>query len=36
VWREFAGAPTTAWTALRWMFVFYIAAISLIALAYNG
>jgi glucose uptake protein len=36
VWREFAGAPTTAWTALRWMFVFYIAAISLIALAYDG
>jgi glucose uptake protein len=36
VWREFAGAPRTAWTALAWMAALYIAAIGLIALAYNG
>ncbi len=36
VWREFAGAPAAAWSALRWMFVLYIGAVSLIALAYNG
>jgi glucose uptake protein len=36
VWREFAGAPKSAWTALCWMAVLYIAAISSIALAYNG
>ena len=36
VWREFRGAPSTAWAALAAMFLCYIAAISLIALAYNG
>lgn len=35
VWREFRGAPDSAWVSLGWMFVCYIAAISLIALAYN-
>lgn len=36
VWREFEGAPKSAWVSLRWMYAFYVAAISLIALAYNG
>jgi glucose uptake protein len=36
VWHEFANAPRSAWVSLRWMFVLYIAAISLIALAHNG
>jgi glucose uptake protein len=36
VWREFQGAPRRAWISLGWMFVCYIAAISLIASAYNG
>jgi glucose uptake protein len=36
VWREFAGAPRVAWVDLCWMAVLYIAAIGLIALAYNG
>jgi glucose uptake protein len=36
VWREFRGARTSAWIALSWMFACYIAAISLIALAYNN
>ena len=35
VWREFHGAPNSAWVSLGSMFVCYIAAISLIALAYN-
>ena len=35
VWREFRGAPATAWASLAAMFLCYIAAISLIALAYN-
>src|ERR1700722_3538175 len=35
VWREFRGAPNSAWVSLGWMFICYIAAISLIALAYN-
>jgi glucose uptake protein len=35
VWREFRGASNTAWGSLGWMFLCYIAAISLIALAYN-
>jgi glucose uptake protein len=34
VWREFAGAKRTAWVALTWMFVLYIAAIAVIARAY--
>ena len=36
VWGEFAKAPRIAWVALGWMAVLYIAAIGLIALAYNG
>ena len=36
VWHEFADAPRRAWVSLGWMFVLYIAAISLIALAHNG
>jgi glucose uptake protein len=36
VWHEFANAPRRAWISLLWMFVLYIAAVSLIALAYNG
>jgi glucose uptake protein len=36
VWHEFADAPGRAWVCVRWMFVLYIAAISLIALAHNG
>ena len=36
VWREFQGAPRRAWISLGWMFMCYIAAISLIASAYNG
>jgi glucose uptake protein len=36
VWREFSSAPPQAWTAILWMFLMYIAAISLIALAYEG
>ncbi len=35
VWREFRGAPDSAWVSLGCMFVCYIAAISFIALAYN-
>jgi len=34
VWREFAGAPAGAWVSLGWMFVLYVAAIAMIALAY--
>lgn len=36
VWREFAGASRSAWLALLWMAILYIAAIGLIAMAYNG
>jgi glucose uptake protein len=36
VWREFRGAPPSAWASLAGMFLCYIAAIGLIALAYNG
>ncbi len=36
VWREFATAPARAWSALRWMFALYVAAVVLIALAYEG
>jgi glucose uptake protein len=35
IWREFRGAPSRAWTALAGMFICYLIAISLIALAYN-
>jgi len=36
VWKEFRGAPRSAWLSLGWMFLCYIAAISLIARAHNG
>ncbi|TPG20967.1 hypothetical protein EAH87_06375 [Sphingomonas koreensis] len=36
VWREFGGAPQRAWIMLILMAVSYLAAIGLIALAYNG
>jgi len=36
VWKEFAGADRQAWTFLRLMFICYIAAIGVIALAYNA
>ena len=36
VWHEFTGAPKLAWRSLQWMFALYIAAIGLLALAYNG
>lgn len=36
VWREFAAAPASAWRALLCMFLCYVAAIGVIALAYNG
>ena len=36
VWKEFAGSPSVAMRYLVLMFLFYIAAISVIALAYNA
>jgi glucose uptake protein len=36
VWHEFTGAPKVAWRSLQYMFALYIAAIVLLALAYNG
>jgi glucose uptake protein len=36
VWKEFAGADRKAWTFLCLMFLSYIAAIGVIALAYNA
>lgn len=36
VWREFSGAPPSAWTSLCLMALCYIIAIVLIALAYRG
>jgi glucose uptake protein len=36
VWHEFRGAGTSAWRSLALMFLCYIAAIGLIALAYEG
>ena len=36
VWREFAGAPRQAWVSLTLMFICYIAAIGLVAAAYQG
>jgi glucose uptake protein len=36
VWNEFAGADRKAWSFLGLMFVFYISAVSMIALAYKG
>lgn len=35
VWHEFRGAPQSAWRALFWMAVAYVAAIVLIAAAYD-
>jgi glucose uptake protein len=35
VWREFGGAPKPAWVALACMFMCYIAAIGLVAAAYQ-
>ncbi len=35
VWREFAGAPRQAWVSLALMFACYIAAIGLVAAAYQ-
>ena len=35
VWREFANAPAAAWRALALMALVYVAAIGLIALAYQ-
>jgi glucose uptake protein len=34
IWREFAGAQRSAWVSLGWMFVLYVAAITVIARAY--
>ena len=36
VWKEFAGADRPAWTYLGLMFIFYLAAVGSIALAYQG
>jgi glucose uptake protein len=35
-WKEFAGAGQKSWVYLGLMFVFYVAAVTLIALAYQG
>lgn len=35
-WKEFAGAGKKAWVYLGLMFVFYLAAVTLIALAYQA
>jgi len=36
IWQEFKGAQRGAWVSLGAMFVCYLAAIIVIALAYNG
>ena len=36
VWKEFAGAGRRAWAFLLLMFLFYLSAVSAIALAYQG
>ena len=36
VWREFRGAPTTAWVYLGLMFACYIAALAVLASAYGA
>jgi glucose uptake protein len=36
VWKEFAGADRKAWSFLTLMFVCYIAAVGIIALAYKS
>ena len=36
VWKEFAGADRKAWTYLGLMFLCYLAAIGVIALAYQA
>jgi glucose uptake protein len=35
-WKEFAGAGKKAWVYLGLMFVFYLAAVTVIALAYQA
>jgi len=35
-WKEFAGAGTKSWMFLGLMFVFYLAAVTMIAFAYQG
>ena len=36
VWREFHGAPATAWTYLALMFISYAAALAVLARAYGA
>jgi len=36
VWKEFAGADRKAWAYIGLMFLFYLSAIGVIALAYNA
>ena len=36
VWREFAGAGRKAWSYLGMMFVLYVAAVTVIAMAYEA
>ncbi len=36
VWKEFAGADSKAWAFIGLMFLFYLSAIGVIALAYNA
>ena len=35
-WKEFSGAGRKSWTFLGLMFVFYLAAVTMIAFAYEG
>jgi glucose uptake protein len=35
-WKEFAGAGGKAWAYLTLMFVFYLAAVTVIAMAYKA
>ena len=35
-WKEFAGAKAKAWAYLALMFVFYLAAVTVIAMAYSA
>ena len=36
VWKEFAGATGKAWAYLALMFIFYLAAVTVIAMAYQA
>lgn len=36
VWKEFAGATGKAWAYLTLMFIFYLAAVTVIAMAYQA